>query len=236
MLDIEEQTATAWNRYGVHHTARGTKVPDVDRLAWGYWPTGPAEEVLGDLADRRVLDIGSGIGKYPAHLARLGYPIDAVEASRTQHERAVARYSRQPGLRLIHSDAVVHLMQAEPYDVVYSIHGIPYIDPHRLLPALVPALRQGGRLVFSALHTNSSGRPPSTSVVARPEILPLAGGDPLSVHMWVLSPDLWAGLLAEQGLVVDQLDVLTATEGDTALSCTLIQAHRPLPPAAEQLP
>jgi hypothetical protein len=86
--------------------------------------------------------------------------------------------------------------------------------------------------VFSALHTNSSGNPPSTSVGPRPEILPLADGDPLSVHMWVLSPGLWAELLAEQGLVVDQIDVLTAHERDTPLSCTLIQAHCRLAPSS----
>ncbi|WP_404795753.1 hypothetical protein [Streptomyces pristinaespiralis] len=50
--------------------------------------------------------------------------------------------------------------------------------------------------------------------------------------MWVLSPGLWAELLAEQGLVVDQIDVLTAHERDTPLSCTLIQAHCRLAPSS----
>ncbi|GGT51622.1 hypothetical protein GCM10010271_64710 [Streptomyces kurssanovii] len=226
MLNFEEQTAEAWNAYGVHHTARGTDVPDVDRFAWGYWPAGPAEEILGDLEGRRVLDIGSGVGKYPAHLARLGFEVDAVEASLAQHERAVARYGQLPGLRLIHSDAVAHLTEAEPYDVIYSVRAMPYIDPRRLLPALVPALKPGGRLVFSSLLTNSSGNPPSTWVTARPEILPVAGGEPLFVHMWVLTPQHWTALLIDHGLGVDQIDVLTDPDGESPLSCTLTQARR----------
>ncbi|MDH6554162.1 class I SAM-dependent methyltransferase [Streptomyces sp. SAI-041] len=46
-----------------------------------------------------------------------------------------------PGLQLIHGDAVDYLKQAEPYDVIYSIHGFGYIDPHRLLPALSFAIK-----------------------------------------------------------------------------------------------
>lgn len=229
MLDIEKQTAEAWTAYGAHHRARGTDVPEVDRLAWGYWPhAGPGEEVLGDLTGLRVLDVGSGLGKFPAHLARRGFQIDAVEASPTQHARAVARYAGEPpGLRLIREDAVGHLGRAVPYDVVYSIHGIPYIDPHRLLPVLTRALRRGGRFVFSALHTNSEGDGPSSTVAARQELLGLAGAEPVRVGMWVLTPTLWEDLLVEHGLLVDRIDVLTAPDGDSPLSCTLIRAHRP---------
>ncbi|MGK7235844.1 class I SAM-dependent methyltransferase [Streptomyces hygroscopicus] len=229
MLDIEVQTADAWTRYGAHHATRGTDVPEADRLVWGYWPVSPDEELLGDLTGLRVLDLGSGTSKYAAHLTRRGVQVDAVEASPSQHQRAVARYGGLPGLRLICADAVDHLKQAEPYDVIYSIHAVPYIDPQRLLPALTQALRPDGRLVFSALHTNSTGTGPATVVAARSEVLTLPGAEPLSVGMWVLTPSLWKHLLTEHGLVADRIDVLTAPEGDTPLSCTLIQARRPLP-------
>jgi hypothetical protein len=159
-------------RYGTHHQARGTEIPEVDRLAWGYWPDAdPGEEVLGDLSGRRVLDLGSGIGKFPACLSREGARVDAVESAPAQHERAVARHSGQAGLHLICADAAEYLTGAEPYDVIYSIHGVPYINPHRLLPAMASALTPGGRFVFSALHTTSTGDGPSLSVTARPETL-----------------------------------------------------------------
>ncbi|MEU7061359.1 class I SAM-dependent methyltransferase [Streptomyces sp. NPDC046197] len=188
----EAVNARAWTRYGDHHLQRGTCVPEVDRISWGFWPTGPGAEVLGSLTGLRVLDLGSGLGKHAAHLVReCGATVDAVEASASQHARAVARYSDLPGLSLIHADAVEHLQRAEPYDVIYSIHGFGYIDPHRLMPALRNALKPGGILAFSVLHTNSHGRGPSSSVTPRTEILPLANGEDQRVEMWVLTPKLW---------------------------------------------
>ncbi|MGK5497805.1 class I SAM-dependent methyltransferase [Streptomyces sp. URMC 125] len=130
----------------------------------------------------------------------------------------------QPGLKLILADAVEHLRTAEPYDVIYSIHGFAYITPRRLLPAVATALRPGGRLVFSVLHTDSDGHGPSATVTARPEPLPLAGGGRLTVWMWVLAPESWENLLAEHGLVIDRVDALDAPEGDNPVSCRLFQA------------
>ncbi|WP_432156145.1 class I SAM-dependent methyltransferase [Streptomyces sp. bgisy153] len=225
--EYEAANARAWTVYGQHHLQRGTEVPDVDRVTWGFWASGPGAEVLGDLCGRRVLDLGSGLGKFGAHLVRDHKAVvDAVEVSPTQHERAVARYGNLPGLRLIHADAVEHLKHAEPYDVIYSVHGVAYMDPHRLLPALSNALKPGGRLAFSVLHTNSDGRGPSPSVAARPEVLPLAGGTSLTVHMWVLSPTLWEDLLVDNGLLVDAVDVLDAPDDDNPVSVRLFRAHR----------
>ncbi|MET8583587.1 class I SAM-dependent methyltransferase [Streptomyces collinus] len=149
----EAVNARAWTTYGTHHLQRGTDIPEVDRISWGFWPTGPGAEVLGDLTGLRVLDLCSGLGKHAAHLVREhGATVDAVEASVSQHARALARYGDLPGLTLIHADAVDHLHQAEPYDAIYSIHAFGYIDPHRLLPALRLALKPGGRLAFSVLQ------------------------------------------------------------------------------------
>ncbi|MEU2427268.1 NUDIX domain-containing protein [Streptomyces sp. NPDC007851] len=226
-MSSEDANLTAWTAYGRHHIDRATHVPDAARISWGFWPEGPGAEVLGDLSRKRVLDLGSGIGKYAAHLVRdHAAVVDAVEASPTQHERALARYGGLPGLNMIHADAVEHLEQAEPYDVIYSIHGVGYVDPHRLLPALRTALKPGGRLIFSVLHTNSEGRGPSSAVAPRSEVLPLAGGDPLSVRMWVLTEKLWEDLLVGNGLLVDAVEVLQAPDGDNPVRVGLFRAHR----------
>ncbi|MFF4205612.1 class I SAM-dependent methyltransferase [Streptomyces sp. NPDC001668] len=230
-MNSDHTNLAAWTAYGRHHIERATDVAEVGRIAWGFWPSGPGAEVLGDLSGKRVLDLGSGLGKYAAHLVReYGAVVDAVESSPTQHERALARYATVPGLNLLHADAVEYLQQAQPYDVIYSIHGFGYIDPHRLLPALRCALKPGGLLCFSVLHTNSDGRGPSPSVVPRPELLPLAGGDPLTVQMWVLTPKLWEDLLVDNELFIDGIDILNAPEATSRVSCRLFRARRRVPP------
>ncbi|MER0477253.1 NUDIX domain-containing protein [Streptomyces sp. Edi2] len=222
----EAVNARAWTTYGNHHLQRGTKVPEVDRFSWGFWPTGPRVEVLGDLTGLRILDLCSGLGKHAAHLVREhGATVDAVEASASQHARALARYGDLPGLSLIHADAVAHLQTAEPYDVIYSVHGFGYIDPHRLLPAIRQALKPRGLLAFSVLHTNSQGRGPSSSVVPRAEILPLAGGEDQTVEMWVLTTKLWEDLCVDNGLLIDDIVELDAPEDDNPVSVRLYRAR-----------
>lgn len=54
----EQTNLAAWTAYGTHHIQRGTNVPDLDSLTWGFWPTGPDAKVLGDIAGRRVRDLG----------------------------------------------------------------------------------------------------------------------------------------------------------------------------------
>ncbi|MFF7312402.1 NUDIX domain-containing protein [Streptomyces sp. NPDC008137] len=229
MTPSEDVNAEAWRAYGAHHLRRGTELPEVARIDWGFEGAGPGIEVLGELAGMRVLDLGCGPARHAAHLVRAhGALVDAVDASDGQHERARARYGSLRGLRLVLADAVEHLRTAEPYDVIYSLHAVPYLDPHRLLPALASALRPGGRLCFTVLHTNSGGDGPSDRVAARPEILRLAGGGDITVHMWVLTPDLWTELLTEYGLRVERVDVLDTPEAGNHASYRLFRVTRPV--------
>lgn len=82
MTHIEQQTRSAWDAYGRHHLKRGTPLPDLERITWGPGVDGPGDEVLGDLAGLRVLDLGCGTGRHAAHLARAyGARVDGVDAS-----------------------------------------------------------------------------------------------------------------------------------------------------------
>ncbi|MER5216986.1 bifunctional class I SAM-dependent methyltransferase/NUDIX hydrolase [Streptomyces sp. NPDC002838] len=226
----ESVNAEAWHTYGTHHLRRGTVLAEVERIDWGFWGTGPGDEILGELSGRRVLDLGCGPGRHAAHLVRAyGATVDAVDASPSQYERARARYDSLPGLRLVRADAVEHLRAVtQPYDVVYSVNAVPYIDPRRLLPALAGALRPGGTLCFTVLHTNSRGDGPSPVVESRPEILRLAGGGEVTVRMWVLAPDVWAELLTEHGLRVEHIDVLDAPDEDNHVSYRVFRVTRPV--------
>ncbi|MCC9706089.1 methyltransferase domain-containing protein [Streptomyces sp. MNU76] len=223
----------AWREYGRRQLDRGYQPPEVTEIDWGFWGTGPGTSILGDVAGYRVLDLGSGAGVHAAHLARDHAAfVDAIDISPTQQQRARDRFGALAGGRFLTGDAVAHLRESEPYDLVYSVHGLSYIDPHRLLPALRDGIRPCGRLVFSTLHTNLNGLGPFPTVAARQEEVRLAKTAPIPVQMWILAPEVWKGLLAEHGFAVESIDLLHAPGADNPVVCQLIQARR-LPHADE---
>ncbi|MFF9671260.1 NUDIX domain-containing protein [Streptomyces eurythermus] len=207
---------------------QGIEPPELDRWAWDVPGAGPGLEVFGDVKGVRVLDLGSGLGRHAALMAALGARVTAVDSSPTQHQRAAARCSAAPGLRLVCADAVSHLRDAEPYDLIYSVSGLPFTDPRRLLPALASGLKPGGRLLFSALHTNSRGIGPTAAVTARPEILRLPGTEREHLaHTWVLAPATWEAHLTGHGLVLESVATLDAPQPGNAASYRLYAARRP---------
>ncbi|MFK0279887.1 class I SAM-dependent methyltransferase [Streptomyces sp. NPDC090499] len=140
----ESANNSAWTAYGAHHLQRGTQPAEIDRIDWGPGGTGPGNQPLGDLAGKRVLDLGCGTAGHAAHLARdHGAQVDAVDSSAPQIERARAHSHQQPRLTLAVADAVAHLQTCAPYDVIYSVNAVPYPDPHLLLPALALTLKPG---------------------------------------------------------------------------------------------
>ncbi|MFJ9931402.1 methyltransferase domain-containing protein [Streptomyces misionensis] len=70
-----------------------------------------------------------------AHLAARGADVTAVVASPAQHQRAATRYHDTPGLRPVCADAVAHLRDADPYDLIYSVCSVPFLDPDPARPA-----------------------------------------------------------------------------------------------------
>ncbi|MFB7916033.1 NUDIX domain-containing protein [Streptomyces sp. NPDC056061] len=229
MPDTNTQNTAAWTTYGAHQLARAIELPELDGWAWDIPDAGPGlDEVFGDVTGLRVLDLGSGLGRHAAHLAALGAQVTAVDSSPTQHERATARYPATRGLRLECADAADHLRTADPYDLVYSVSGLPFTDPRRLLPALANGIRPGGRLIFSALHTNSDGRGPFGEVAARREVLRLPGTtEDHTVHMWVLMPQLWEDLLGEHGFILEAVTAIDSPQPAAPVSYRLYEARRP---------
>ncbi|MFG3037178.1 methyltransferase domain-containing protein [Streptomyces sp. NPDC048330] len=228
MLDIEMRAGEIWTLYGQHQLGRTFDLPELDGWAWDIPESGPGIDVFGNVAGLRVLDLGAGVGRHAARLAALGADVTAVDASPTQHQRALERYPDVPGLHLVCADAVEHLRQAAPYDLIYSVSGVPFLDPHRLLPALATGLKPGGRLLFTALHTNSAGAGPSDSVTARPEVLRLPGTDiEHQMHMWVLEPQLWEDLVVGHGLVMEMVTAIDSPQAGQPLAYRLYTARRP---------
>ncbi|MFG2684118.1 NUDIX domain-containing protein [Streptomyces sp. NPDC048392] len=227
-MTTEQDTVETWNTYGNHQLARRLDLPGLDRWDWGIPGTGPGIEVFGDVVGLRVLDLGSGLGRHAAYLAALGADVTAVDASPAQHQRAATRYPDTSGLRLVCDDAVAHLCDADPYDLIYSVCSVPYLDPDGLLPVLANGLKPGGRLIFSALHTNSGGTGPSNEVAPRSEILRLPGTtDDHPVDMWVLTAQLWEDLLVQHGLTMEAVTAIDSDQPDNHVSYRLYAARRP---------
>ncbi|MFB8119685.1 class I SAM-dependent methyltransferase [Streptomyces sp. NPDC055962] len=212
--------AEGWRDYGRRQLDRGYVPPVPRRMTWGPWPeVGPGDEVLGDVAGRRLLDIGSGAG-------HRGALVDAVELSPTQHERAVTEHGRTAGVTFLLGDVVDRLHHAHPYDGAYAIGTLPFIDPMRSLPALRDGLVPGAPLVFSALHTNLHGRPPEASLTPRREMIRLRDTIPIPVSMWVLTGALWEDLLTDHGFSVETTALLTSPGQDSSVAHQLIRARR----------
>ncbi|MFJ8669912.1 class I SAM-dependent methyltransferase [Streptomyces sp. NPDC093600] len=114
MPDVEKTIGEIWTLYGRHQLSRTFDLPELDEWAWDMSQAGPGISVLGEVAGLRVLDLGSGVGRYAAHLAALGADVTAVDASPTQHQRALTRYPDTPGLRLVCADAVDHCGKPSP--------------------------------------------------------------------------------------------------------------------------
>ncbi|MGW5868343.1 class I SAM-dependent methyltransferase [Streptomyces sp. NPDC055239] len=149
-MPVEDVNTEAWTIYGQRQLARAYTPPVPDQMCWASWKdVGPGVEVLGDIAGRRVLDIGSGAGHHAVHLVQAhGARVTGIELSATQHERAVSTHAHVPGVEFVLGDVAEYLAGAEPFDAAYAIGTLGFIDPRRVLPALREGLRAGAPLIL----------------------------------------------------------------------------------------
>lgn len=145
-----------WDRYADEYQAsHGEFLGDVG-FVWG--PEGLTEEVagvLGDVADRDVLEVGSGGGQCSRWvLARGGRPVGLDLSHRQlQHSR---RIDEATGLRVpTVLGTATHLPFADAsFDVVFSSFGaLQFVhDIERAVAETARVLRPGGRFAFSITH------------------------------------------------------------------------------------
>lgn len=97
----------------------------------------------------RALDVGCGIGDLAAHLADVGYTVDAVDWSQTALAEARARHGR--AARWLHLDVESDdwASLADAYDLITLRFVAPFLASRdRTLQALGHRLRPGGTLVI----------------------------------------------------------------------------------------
>jgi SAM-dependent methyltransferase len=219
-------TTDLWHHFGRTRAEQDRGVPDTFHWLWSQ-DGGPGAEVLRDLEDKVVGDLGAGAARHAAHLATHHAParVDAVDASPGQHALATDLFGHlAPRLRIVASDAAQHLRTAAAaYDVLYSVFGaVDFADPTELLPVAATALRPGGRLVFSTLAHYLGGAPAEPDVVSARIPARTPDGRAATMRRWVLQEHVWTRILDEAGFSRISVERWPATTNGPRSADTLL--------------
>jgi ubiquinone/menaquinone biosynthesis C-methylase UbiE len=107
-------------------------------------------EQLGDLAGRRVLDLGAGLGEASVHFARQGAHVTALDISPGMLEvvqQVAARYGVTVDT-VVGSATDLSWCPDGAFDVVYGANVLHHVDIERSLAEVHRVLRPGGTAAF----------------------------------------------------------------------------------------
>jgi SAM-dependent methyltransferase len=159
----DEETAAAnrswWDaEAGEYYTEHGAFLGDSEFI-WG--PEGWQESelgLLGEVAGRRVLEIGAGAGQCSRWLAGQGAVVVASDLSIGMLRTGVTLNQRVTDSRLavplLQCDALELPFADGAFDAVFTSYGaVPFVsDSVGLVREAARVLRPGGRFVFSTTH------------------------------------------------------------------------------------
>lgn len=122
------------------------QVHDIDPVIW---------RILGNVKNKRVLEIGCGNGYLARQLSQAGAAVTAVDYSSTFITMAKAKERTQRlGIRYLHQDAAkLHGLPTRSFDIIVS--DMALMDVRNFRSAIRRAartLRPGGRFIFSIVH------------------------------------------------------------------------------------
>ena len=112
-------------------------------------------ETLGELGGRRILEVGSGTGRYTAEIACSAALLVAVDFSREALKVAAARLPPGAAAALVHADCTrLHPAPASFEGALATLVSNLPSEPHRsaFFDACAKALVPGAPLVFSTHH------------------------------------------------------------------------------------
>jgi ubiquinone/menaquinone biosynthesis C-methylase UbiE len=151
LTEHARQNREFWDRYSSEYHDRNAAFIAQGR-AWGLWQI-PEDElgVLGDVADKDVLELGCGAAEWSRALTRAGARVTGLDnsAERLAHAR---RAVEEEGLdvRLLHASAESIPLPDDSFDVVMADWGAPtFADPHLYVPEVARVLRVGGLFAFT---------------------------------------------------------------------------------------
>jgi SAM-dependent methyltransferase len=141
----------AWNAWSADYQRQHGPQLNERPKAWGGFAVAEDEVgALGDLAGKRVLELGCGGGQWSMFLAREGVDVVGLDLSEAQLETARV-LTADLGVPLVQGAAEAVPFADGSFDVVFCDHGgMTWADPFRTVPEAARLLRRGGRFVFNA--------------------------------------------------------------------------------------
>jgi 2-polyprenyl-6-hydroxyphenyl methylase / 3-demethylubiquinone-9 3-methyltransferase len=105
-------------------------------------------------AGAQVLDVGCGAGFLSNHLAREGFVVTGLDASRASLDVA-ARHDIARCVNYVHGDALALPFPAESFDVVCAMDFLEHVeDPASVITEIARVLKPGGVCFFHTFNRN----------------------------------------------------------------------------------
>jgi SAM-dependent methyltransferase len=143
-----------WDRTSNEYQERHGAFIGRAELRWGMWQLPESElGVIGEVADKDVLELGCGAAQWAILLARRGARMVGLDNSARQLEHAQELMAAAGvDFPLVHSSAERVPLPDGSFDVVFCDHGaMTFADPYLTVPEVARLLRPGGLFAFS--HT-----------------------------------------------------------------------------------
>jgi SAM-dependent methyltransferase len=151
---VSAENSFAWDRLADWYQDAFALSTDVVH----YGPDMPTERELrlcGDVAGKRIVELGCGAAQNAIALARQGAKVIAVDASKQQiaHARRLAE-ANEAKVELHHGDmADLSFVTSASVDLVISVHAFGYVDDlNRVFRQVHRILKPECPLVFSVPH------------------------------------------------------------------------------------
>jgi SAM-dependent methyltransferase len=140
-----------WDELAESYAGSGRRNWATDEITWGIWGIAEADlDLLPDVRDLDVIELGCGTAYVSAWLARRGARTTGIDNSPRQLETA-RELQREHGLHfplLLGNAESVPLPDAS-FDLAISEYGAAiWADPYRWIPEAARLLRPGGQLIF----------------------------------------------------------------------------------------
>jgi SAM-dependent methyltransferase len=149
--DHIERNRAEWTEWAAEYVGSAERNWPADEITWGVWDARESElQVLPELADSDVVELGCGTAYVSAWLARRGARPVGVDPTPAQLETA-RRMQKEHELDfpLVEAPAEQVPLPDDSFDLAVSEYGASiWADPYLWIPEAARLLRPGGRLVF----------------------------------------------------------------------------------------